>query len=67
MDNRAVLAAWIVGLSIVAGALYFTTHKRGGDEYGGITTGTRIPLLDELPQAPRESVSEPLDTYPGDR
>ncbi|MBL8831975.1 MAG: hypothetical protein JNL71_06260 [Rhodospirillales bacterium] len=67
MDYRTIAAAWIVGLSIVAGALYFTTLKRGGGEYAGIVTGTRIPLLDELPQAPRESAFEPLDTYPGDR
>ncbi len=67
MDYRAIVAAWIVGLSIMAGALYFATIKRGGDEYAGITTGARIPLLDGLPQAPREPAFEPLDTYPGDR
>jgi hypothetical protein len=67
MDLRAILVAWLVGISVMAGALYFTTENRGGVEYAGIEPGVRVPLHDALPQAPRAPEFEPLETYPGDR
>ncbi len=67
MDLRAILVAWLVGISVMAGALYFTTERRSGTEYAGIDAGVRVPLHDALPQAPREPKFESLETYPGDR
>jgi hypothetical protein len=67
MDLRAILVAWLVGISVIVGALYFATEKRGSIEYAGIEPGVRVPLHDTLPQAPRGPEYEPLEIYPGDR
>jgi hypothetical protein len=67
LDFRAILVAWLVGISIMAGALYFATERRASTDYAGIESGVRVPLHDTLPQAPREAGIEPLESYPGDR
>jgi hypothetical protein len=68
MDFRAIVAAWIVALSVVAGALYFASVRKESNELAGIEPGVRVPLHQSLPQPQREdSVFEMLETYPGDR
>ncbi|MBI3504045.1 MAG: hypothetical protein HY059_04330 [Proteobacteria bacterium] len=67
MDFRAIVAAWLVGIAVMAGALYFATVKRSGAEYAGIEPGVHVPRHDDLPQTPRIAEYEPLEIYPGDR
>lgn len=64
MEFRAIVAAWIVAIAIVAGALYLADARKGPQELAGIEPGVRVPLHRELPQPPQ---FEPLETYPGDR
>ncbi len=67
MDFRAIAVAWMVGISIVVGALYISTTKRGGDEYAGIGPGTRVPLREDFPKAPRDTAIDRQDSNPADR
>lgn len=68
MDIRAIVAAWIVAIAVVAGLLYFVSARRDQTELAGVEPGVRVPLHQMLPQPPREgSAFEPLETYRGDR
>ncbi|MBL8805370.1 MAG: hypothetical protein JNN22_00885 [Rhodospirillales bacterium] len=64
MDFRAIVAAWIVAVSVVAGALYVAGARRDMPELAGIEPGVRVPLHQQLPQPPQHA---PLESYPGDR
>jgi hypothetical protein len=51
VDFRSIVVAWLVGLGIVAGTLYFASADRPGELRAGVEyLGTRAPLHDRLPQ-----------------
>jgi len=62
VDFRTIVVSWIVGLGIVAGALYSVSveqqgHARAGVEY----LGTRAPVHDSLPQPGLAAPSDAAD------
>jgi hypothetical protein len=51
MDFRTIVVSWIVGLGVVAGALYFVSAEKPGYARAGVEyLGTRAPVHDGLPQ-----------------
>ena len=62
MDFRTVVVSWIVGLGVVAGALYFASAEKPGHARAGIEyLGTRAPVHDRLPQPGLPAPAEAAD------